>query len=46
MNYYKSSKKTYETDEEISKNFINYLDKYPLTPYLDSSVSFQKSPLG
>lgn len=28
--------------KEISKNFINYLDKYPLTPYLDSSVSFQK----
>jgi len=28
--------------KEISKKFINYLDKYPLTPYLDSSVSFQK----
>ena len=28
MNYYKSSKKTYETDEEIKELALNYLDKY------------------
>jgi len=28
--------------KDISKKFINYLDAYPLTPYLDSSESFQK----
>jgi len=28
--------------KEIAKRFINYLDAYPLTPYLDSSESFQK----
>ena len=28
--------------KEISKQFITYLDAYPLTPYLDSSESFQK----
>ncbi len=28
MNYYKSSKKTYETDDEIKELALNYLDKY------------------
>ena len=28
MNYYKSSKKSYETDEEIKELALNYLDKY------------------
>ena len=29
-------------DEEIGAQFSNFLDKYPVTPYLDSRESFMK----
>lgn len=29
-------------NKEIANKFINYLDAYPITPYLDSSESLQK----